>query len=105
MDNKKEYIICSAIHFNDKKIHDHQPINVIEGFIVCGRRHHNCFTTFAQIVGFPYDDKSIEILQTEKQGFLTNTNRFVNRKEGGEIAFNSGQTDNLKITLYSEDLY
>ena len=40
-----------------------------------------------------------------EQGFLTNKNRFVDREEAGQIAFNAGQTDELKRTLYSEDLY
>jgi hypothetical protein len=40
-----------------------------------------------------------------EQGFLTNTNRFVDRKEAGQIAFAAGQTEELKTTLYSEDLY
>jgi hypothetical protein len=41
----------------------------------------------------------------EIQGFLTSKNRFVDREEGGRIAFNAGQTDKLKQTLYSEDIY
>ena len=41
----------------------------------------------------------------EVQGFLTNKDRFVDREEGGTIAFESGQTGVLKKTLYSEDLY
>jgi hypothetical protein len=40
-----------------------------------------------------------------EQGFLTSTNRFVSREEGGEIAFNAGQTKELKTRLYSEDLW
>lgn len=39
------------------------------------------------------------------QGFLTNKNRFVDRKEGGEIAFAAGQIKELKRHLFSEDLY
>jgi hypothetical protein len=41
----------------------------------------------------------------EIQGFLTSKNRFVDREEGGRIAFNAGQTVELKKTLYSEDIY
>ena len=39
------------------------------------------------------------------QGFMTSQNRFVDRKEGGEIAFKAKQTSELKTKLYSEDLY
>lgn len=41
----------------------------------------------------------------KEQGFLTNLNRFVNRKEGAEIAYKAGQTKTLLTRLYSEDLY
>ena len=41
----------------------------------------------------------------EVQGFLTNLDRFVDRVEGGKIAFNAGQTTELKNRLFSEDLY
>jgi hypothetical protein len=40
-----------------------------------------------------------------EQGFLTNTNRFVDREEAAQIAFDSGQIKQHTITLYSEDLY
>ena len=43
------------------------------------------------------------------QGFLTNKNRFVNRDEGLEIAFDAGQLKDLDKSregqLFSEDLY
>jgi len=41
------------------------------------------------------------------QGFLTNTNRFVDREEGAKIALSCGQIKELKYgsILYSEDLY
>lgn len=108
----KEFIICAANWYNDKKKHERQPKNIIEGFTVCGRRHHNCIGTFAQIVGFPYTQAGHEIHETEIQGFLTNTNRFVSRKEAFEIARdanqiqgpNKGQQEN-SIGLTSEDLY
>lgn len=64
------------------------------------------------IVGFPYDDNGTRIHRTEVQGFLTNTNRFVTRKEAYKIAFeanqiigpNKGRSEN-SIGLTSEDLY
>lgn len=44
----------------------------------------------------------------EVQGFLTNKNRFVGRKEAAQIALSSGQIKKLNFSsesLYSEDLY
>jgi len=41
----KEYILCAAIWCNDGKKHVHQPRNVPKGFVIGGRRHHNCFIT------------------------------------------------------------
>jgi hypothetical protein len=107
-----EYILCAANYYNDWVIHEHQPKNISVGFVVCGRRHHNCIQTFAMIMGFPYSDAAHAIHATEEQGFLTNTNRFVGRKEAYDIAFaadqikgpNQGQSKN-SIGLTSEDLY
>lgn len=107
-----EKIICAANYYNDEQVRVHQPKNIDVGFVVCGRRHHNCIQTFAQIVGFPYNENGFKIQRTEIQGFLTNTNRFVGRKEAYKIAFeadqiigpNKGYSEN-SIGLTSEDLY
>lgn len=110
MENEK--IICAANFYNDMKEHVHAPKNVKLGFVTCGGRHHNCIYTFAQIVRFPYSDEAQKLHNTEIQGFLTNTNRFVDRKEAYKIAFeadqiigpNKGYLEN-SIGLTSEDLY
>jgi len=96
-----EYLICSAIWFDDKKEYVHQPKNIKTGFVVCGRRHHNCFMTLS----IASNENSTHLKYESSQGFLTNTDRFVDRKEGGEIAFASGQTKELRELLFSEDLY
>lgn len=106
---KTEYIICAANYYNDGVVQDHRPRNIQEGFVICGHRHHNCIGTFAQMMGFPYSDEAMRIHQTEIQGFLTNTNRFVEREEAREIAFKAGQItlesyNNIR-RLHSEDLY
>jgi hypothetical protein len=44
-------------------------------------------------------------MNTEEQGFLTNTDRFVNRQEAAQIAFESGQIKEETKRLFSEDLY
>jgi len=93
-------IICAATLFYDGKKHDHQPENVTEGFVLCGRRHHNIFNTFT-VLGV----NRLEIIENQNQGFLTDTDQFVTRERAGKIAFKAGQTTELKKILYSEDLY
>ena len=95
----KEYILCSAIYFNDGNKHIHQPQNIDTGFVVCGRRHHNCFA-IAKIMN----------LRPEKypiiQGFITSKDRFLNRKDSAIIACDAKQIKDLsKKQPYSEDLY
>lgn len=107
-----EFILSAANYYNDGKIHEHQPKNIEIGFVVCGRRHHNCIGTFALIAGFPYNEFWTKVDNTEIQGFITNTNRFVNRKEAYQIAYNANQIIGCNkgcptnsIGLTSEDLY
>jgi hypothetical protein len=57
------------------------------------------------MVGFPYDENGLKLMNTEEQGFLTNTDRFVDRKEAGQIAFDAGQIKEETKRLFSEDLY
>lgn len=100
----KEYILCAANWYNDGKVHVHQPKNISIGFVICGRRHHNIINTLAS--AFSWGSQHCE------QGFITNTDRFVNRQEAYTIAFeadqikgpNRGRSQN-SIGLTSEDLY
>jgi hypothetical protein len=57
------------------------------------------------MVGFPYDENGLKLMNTEEQGFLTNTDRFVSREEAAKIAFESGQITEETTRLFSEDLY
>lgn len=102
INKKQEYIICAAIWFHDGIKYPHQPLPVEEGFVVCGRRHHNCYMTVSAI-------KSEDVKDTrffdDTQGFLTNLDRFVKRDEAGIIACLSGQIDKPTECLFSEDLY
>ena len=105
------YIICSAIWFNDGKKHNHQPKNIKSGFVIAGRRHHNCYSSFQSIgKSLGYDKtlivkKGVTLEERETQGFLTNTDLFVDRNRAGKIAFLANQTKELKTRLFSEDLY
>lgn len=98
MNNNTEYIICSAIWYNDGIKRLHQPKNIQEGIVYGGRRHHNCFIMLNS--AFPNYIKKNHI-----QGFLTNFDRFVDRKEASIIAYKSGQIKYQKEYLTSEDLY
>lgn len=98
----KEYILCAAVWLKDGNFWEHQPKNIETGYVVAGRRHHNCFMTIACI-----RNKNVRRLKfpEEIQGFLTNLDRFVDREEGGKIAFEAGQMKKLTTCLFSEDLY
>jgi hypothetical protein len=109
-----ETILCAAIHFKDGLKHEHQPINIESGYVVCGRRHHNCFVTHAIIKkGEIVPDKLLEVPKFEsEQGFITDTDRFVDRSEAAKIAAKSKQIKNnvqgwgsIPRILFSEHLY
>jgi len=98
---KPEYILCAAIHFDDEQQYVNQPLNITSGFVISGRRHHNCFGTAFLI----HDQKTTYLKHEKAQGFLTSKDRFVSREEAAIIAFEQGQTIKLHETLFSEDLY
>ena len=109
-----EYILCAAIWYKDlpmvkPEILDNRgfrPYNVDKGVVICGWRHGNCIYQMVSITGL----RSIpEEAGEEEQGFLTNTNRFVDRLEAANIATENGQVEkdliNPNVGLFSEDLY
>jgi len=81
------------------------PINCDKGLVVLGHRHGQCMWTMGSLTGLRSVTNGSDSVGEYKQGFLTSKNRFVDRKEGGEIAFREGQTEELKKTLFSEDLW
>lgn len=106
-----ERIICAAnwypnLSFKDKlKIPSKQylPINCKTGIVFSGHRHLQCQRQMNLVTG----KRAAEV--EEIQGFLTNKNRFVDRKEAAQIAINEDQILDKSISniesLYSEDLY
>lgn len=97
-----ERILCAAIWIDDGiTTYVHQPKNIKQGFVVAGRRHHNCFTTLAMLQGLRIERNN----KAEVQGFITSLDRFVDREEGAKIARNAEQVASHITTLYSEDLY
>jgi hypothetical protein len=106
---KKEYILCAAIWYKDiplqKVIEGVLPKNCDRGLVVLGHRHGQCMWTMSSLTGLRSVTNAEDGVGEYEQGFLTNKNRFVDREEGGQIAFAAGQTEDLRTTLYSEDLY
>jgi hypothetical protein len=108
-ESKSEWIICSAIWYKSVSDYLHEefkgvvylPKNIETGFVVCGRRHHNIIQTVGLLSGQPTHEAV--------QGFLTNLDRFVDRKEGLKVALEANQVINKDAIrgkqLYSEDLY
>lgn len=113
----KEFILCAAIYINDGKHHTQQPENITEGFVICGRRHHNCYQTITDLCGDSNSYLNSLNLTDEdyrnQAGFITSTDRFVSRKEGWKIAKANNQiqfgleaSDNGEDSiLISENLY
>ena len=106
---KKEYILCAAIWYKDiplrKVIEGVLPKNCDRGLVVLGHRHGQCMWTMSSLTGLLSVTNAEDGVGEYEQGFLTNKNRFVDREEGGKIAFDAGQTEDLRTTLFSEDLY
>lgn len=96
---ENDYILSAAIYFEDDETYPHQPRNIMNGFVITGRRHHNIFVTL----------KILNIdrfkLPNSIQGFITSDDRFLNREEAAIFAYEKGQISKPKDKLYSEDLY
>lgn len=113
---ENEFILCAAIYINDKKNHYGQPENIKEGFIVCGRRHSDCYSTLKALIGEDLMNRlldSTKDISTPHQGFITSTNKYLSRKEAFVIAKKANQiqfgleaSDNGEDSiLISENLY
>jgi len=86
----KEFILSAAIWINDRQIHTQQPKNIEIGFVICGRRHNNCYQTITDLKGDVNEYfKSLNMSEDdyrEQQGFITSLDRYVNIREGFKIA-------------------
>jgi|GEM_PF-2298766 hypothetical protein len=106
---RPEFIICSAIHYDDGIEYPHQAKNIHTGLVICGRRHHNCITNASLMLGDKYNKN---LANRAAQGFMTSEDRYVNRKEAFRIALAQKQIihnfydeNNADQILCSEDLY
>ena len=93
---KDEYIICAAVHFQDRKKHAEAPENIKRGFVVAGRRHSDCYNTVYTLIDHMKQGKDNQEYRTElnrmsHHGFLANKNKLVCRKEAFGIAKAAGQ--------------
>jgi len=107
-----EKIICAAIWFKTGNTYVHQPKNILSGYVICGRRHHNCFAAKMAVIDETNNLGLVERVDLacrpdSVQGFLTSTDRFVDRVEALKIAREAGQLirDKVGDKLFSEDLY
>lgn len=96
MDNKQEYLLCSAIKRKEPKSSVGYPDNQL-CYIELGRRHFEIFQKYGEEL-----EKG-----PQAQGFYTSLGRFVDRKEARIIAEKCGQISGKIIggVLTSEDLY
>lgn len=101
-----EKILCSAIWYKETATAKYLPTNINKGVVICGHRHPHCIHTLVALTG--KRSVTTEIGEYE-QGFLTNLNRFVDRKEAFGIAESASQLNDRARggarRLFSEDLY
>ncbi len=103
----KEKILCAAIWYKDLETQTFLPKNIEKGIVVCGHRHGHCIDIVKMLSGLRTVQIAPDGVGESIQGFLTNTNRFVDRKEAWKIAVDADQIVNQSTigTLYSEHLY
>jgi len=96
--DSKERLVCSAVWYPNyvgKRVVVHRPCNIDKGIVFAGVGHGFAMSQYHAVSGLPSRD--------DVQGFLTSTNRFVEREEAARIAYEAGQVPTLKDTIYSED--
>lgn len=107
----KEFILCAAIWINDGKVHEQQPENIETGFVICGRRYHNCYQTIKDVTTLSANNTIGELIKSmsddeirKHQGFITSLDRYVDRKEGWKIAKENNQIQfGLEASENSDD--
>lgn len=109
----KERIYCAAIWYKDLiskfPLGVRNPENIDKGVVVLGHRHGDIIINLANLKGLRSVENGENSVGEYVQGFVTNKNRFVDRKEGAEIALKANQIINMDTfnpnQLYSEDIY
>jgi len=98
---EREYVMAAAIYIDDEKTYQYKPFNINTGYVVSGWRHHCIWEIFGRETVEKYMKSKWE------DGFITNKNRFLNRKEALELVIKNGQLTKplLGGRLTSEDLW
>jgi hypothetical protein len=80
------------------------PVNINNGFVILGRGHKECDDLAEDLVDFAVIDDIDKVY-----GFLTTSNRFVDRYEAFQIAKNADQLfsfiDKNQDTLWAGDIF
>jgi hypothetical protein len=102
-----ERIYCAAIWYKVMPTPKYKPTNIETGLVVEGHRHADIIRTMVNLLGKRTCENGENCAGKSVQGFVTNTNRFVDRYEGMKIAREANQiiSDTTFKELYSEDLY
>lgn len=106
-----ELITASAIWYLELNPLEGQifknPTNIDSGLVVIGHRHSDIILNVSNLIGKRSVKTGPDSIGEYKQGFITNTYRFVNRIEALEIAAKAKQInhDNELVQLHSEDLW
>jgi hypothetical protein len=109
----QERIYCAAIWYKDFNpkfsLGLRNPENITEGVVILGHRHGDIIKNFGNLTGLRTVTNGENSCGEYVQGFLTNKNRFVDRKEAADIAVQANQIIDLgrfnQNHLYSEDIY
>jgi hypothetical protein len=99
---KFDRILCAAVWFKGTKIEGLPlPTNIDRGIVIAGRRHNDCVFIYLHLTRKP--------ITNYLDGFLTASNRFVDRVEALKIAKESNQLlshiDDNSVCLISQMLY
>ena len=132
IDDSKEYIICSAVWYQNGKHYPFQSVYGIDnGFVIGSLRHPMCMAVcpanpYFQVKAVENGDETLrfewngECAGDVEQGFITSYGRFVDRRDAFKLALESGQITRESIlktqgtdidkydgpmSLYSEDIF
>lgn len=89
--DKKQYLLCSAIWYQDLPTAKNLPKNCDRGVVVCGWRHGNIIATVLSLTGLRTVQFGPNSVGESVQGFLTNDNLFVDREEAGLLHTNQAK--------------
>lgn len=119
IDDTKEYIACSAIHYDNGVNYPFMKVYGIEtGFVLAGLRHTFIASILPTNVHYEQEPNQSGVIQAKwdkdlpvhktTQGFMTSHGRFVDRLEAKRLAIEAGQVNESEAIgheLFSEDVF